>query len=1135
MPILKLKGFLFEPSDPAVYDRDSKTVLELCGRLGYKINQLIDEYNRFYNEMTEKYEEAYSYMVTNLPIFVSEQLPVIAPGIMQELWGTDIEGLLQDMSDLKATYKFYNGLVDLKTTGEIIPVGAYVKTSYYLLPNDNGGATYQIIDHLEEGEVANDEDIIALGESEEPTKWARLYPHEFVKSSCFLSLQHAINYAYPRNLKVMLTGRPNAIEVVEGDLIIPYEVDYAGNIVEIFSDNEKRTIEVSGQIKMPSEASTRNFIFKNITFTQPEDSILPLFGFIPSGLGTYETDTIFDNCLFINCYLELTNIYHFNIINTNFVDSYVLLYEASEFIFVNCKFNYSDSYTGIGIKVLDCGYSNFTNCYLNSENISPLHILNGSNVKIENLYYNASNSKAIEIESSENCSINNLVVVGRINDTKAINCYDSNNISFNEINSYALIPNGNLDACILLDSSSKCTINNISCNSLTMVSLSNSNENIIYAYNKLISQNLVSGTGSNNFIYLDNEDDISLISSNIKFEIRTEVKAGNNTTMETLTPYEGRIYYNTELNATMIYTNNEWKPLAPITEINPSKINCIDFGNSLVSFTNRSNIRDNIFLSTTNEDKLIEILNHLIDNNETMYFFINKSEDPNEFKLFKITTDFSNVGGARFLLDIIWLNIPSDMKYNEQYIVNVSYGVTLTDGYVSDITGSSSYLRSIYNLIPTNNTTDFTPTSSANPATKGYVDSQVLKYTSMPSASSSMEGKVVQYIGTSDSTYTKGHFYECVSDGQPSPTYSWQEISFGGGGGTSIERIYSTQLSASSTINFSNGTFSILGVDDTTKLINILMDAKTNNYNAIIVYITFENSATSCLLGFITKNINLSSSNTNVPCFQYYNCYAQSNLEYNGTASGYQFIQVPLTCSNNVITSIGQGMGFSGAPKFLSANNSNQYTPTNDYNPATKKYVDDYSTPKYETMPTATASLEGMVVQYVGATDSSYTKGYFYECVSDEQATPTYSWEVVEFPLNQPIFDLLSTLRCDVGNIMTSALVGDSYFKKSGNMYTLMVCIEITQAQSSSNHGCLLAIPLTYNPSSISVANTIVIAGTGQRSYSSGGGVQVSSFGVFGYISSLYSPTSEKEVALLSNDLTANVGDYIYINLTWFK
>ena len=42
----------------------------------------------------------------------------------------------------------------------------------------------------------------------------------------------------------------------------------------------------------------------------------------------------------------------------------------------------------------------------------------------------------------------------------------------------------------------------------------------------------------------------------------------------------------------------------------------------------------------------------------------------------------------------------------------------------------------------------------------------------MPTPSSSNEGQILQYIGTTTSSYTNGYFYECINDGG---TYKWVE------------------------------------------------------------------------------------------------------------------------------------------------------------------------------------------------------------------------------------------------------------------------------------------------------------------------------------------------------------------------
>lgn len=51
--------------------------------------------------------------------------------------------------------------------------------------------------------------------------------------------------------------------------------------------------------------------------------------------------------------------------------------------------------------------------------------------------------------------------------------------------------------------------------------------------------------------------------------------------------------------------------------------------------------------------------------------------------------------------------------------------------------------------------------------------------------------------------------------------------------------------------------------------------------------------------------------------------------------------------------------------------------------------------PQVSTMPTATATNVGGIVQYVGETGANYTNGYFYKSISDGQDPATYSWTEV--------------------------------------------------------------------------------------------------------------------------------------------
>ena len=51
--------------------------------------------------------------------------------------------------------------------------------------------------------------------------------------------------------------------------------------------------------------------------------------------------------------------------------------------------------------------------------------------------------------------------------------------------------------------------------------------------------------------------------------------------------------------------------------------------------------------------------------------------------------------------------------------------------------------------------------------------------------------------------------------------------------------------------------------------------------------------------------------------------------------------------------------------------------------------------PQYDTMPTPSASNVGQILQYIGTTSGSYTKGYFYECVESPVGSGTYIWQYI--------------------------------------------------------------------------------------------------------------------------------------------
>ena len=79
----------------------------------------------------------------------------------------------------------------------------------------------------------------------------------------------------------------------------------------------------------------------------------------------------------------------------------------------------------------------------------------------------------------------------------------------------------------------------------------------------------------------------------------------------------------------------------------------------------------------------------------------------------------------------------------------------------------------------------------------------VPQLSTLPTASADNVGDIVQFVGTTTSSYTNGYFYKCVSDGQNPATYSWEavEVQASSGGGSSY--------TAGTGINITNDVISV--------------------------------------------------------------------------------------------------------------------------------------------------------------------------------------------------------------------------------------------------------------------------------------------------------------------------------------
>lgn len=114
-------------------------------------------------------------------------------------------------------------------------------------------------------------------------------------------------------------------------------------------------------------------------------------------------------------------------------------------------------------------------------------------------------------------------------------------------------------------------------------------------------------------------------------------------------------------------------------------------------------------------------------------------------------------------------------------------------------------------------------------------------------------------------------------------------------------------------------------------------------------------------------------------------------------------------------------------------NYATPYTPEYEGSPATKQYVDNSissASIQVSTLPTASSSNVGTIYQYVGTTTSSYTNGYFYQCIEN---SGTYSWEEVKLQDGEGIkifwWNNLTTLWGEFANWLNDIEYDGSYAK----------------------------------------------------------------------------------------------------------
>lgn len=220
----------------------------------------------------------------------------------------------------------------------------------------------------------------------------------------------------------------------------------------------------------------------------------------------------------------------------------------------------------------------------------------------------------------------------------------------------------------------------------------------------------------------------------------------------------------------------------------------------------------------------------------------------------------------------------------------------------------------------------------------------LMQYSTVPTASVDVLGKIIQYTGATTSSYTNGYYYMCVSNGEATPTYSWERINV------------QPNQDLSGYVTFTDyATTSDAGV------IKIAGETQLYTTSGGLLYtypLTYEQYTSKSNYAMINKGT-------------LENVITGKNLE----------------TANNKVTSL-----------------SNEST--NIEYPSAKAVYDSLLNKQeiiqYSTMPEANAETLGKIVQFTGTT-GAYTNGYYYICVSDGAPTPTYSWERKNVQPNQDL------------------------------------------------------------------------------------------------------------------------------------
>lgn len=210
------------------------------------------------------------------------------------------------------------------------------------------------------------------------------------------------------------------------------------------------------------------------------------------------------------------------------------------------------------------------------------------------------------------------------------------------------------------------------------------------------------------------------------------------------------------------------------------------------------------------------------------------------------------------------------------------------------------------------------------------------QYDTMPTPSSTYNGAIYQYIGSTTSSYTNGYYYKCVNDGG---TYKWEQIN--------------VQPMPVTSVNGKTGA--------------ITLDASDVSAQEIIQYSTMPTAS----VDYLDKIYQyIGTTDVDYTNGYFYRC------ELNSETSAYEWVVAnQFALAEDVYTKDEIG-NLSDLPDNTKDIVENIVAINNEID-------EKQDILQYSTLPTPSSDNVGTIVEYIGTTTADYTNGYFYQCKFD--------------------------------------------------------------------------------------------------------------------------------------------------------